>query len=249
MKKTASAAAVFLAALMLTSCSIRSSGGSNGSSTTSSNISIVVNGSGSGRIDPNAQINPGSINSGYSYTSKYLGVFIRFVSGWEFKTEKELKEENGVGAFNDYKFGLNTAVKSNGEAIDLDATRTETGANVKLIYKLLPEDSYEITTTEYLTERLAGIEGSAADSGGVYHGAMSSITILPEENSFLGVDYTTLQKYSCLDLTIEEPDGTVTYQKLIALKKDIFIGEILLTTTSESEMEELLEMLESVSTS
>lgn len=248
MKRTASAAAVLLTALLLTSCSTGISS-NYGSSTTSSNISIVVNGNSGGKVDTNAQIKPGSINNGYSYTSKYLGVFIRFVSGWEFKTEKELKEANGVEAFNDFAFGLNTAVKSNGEAIDLDATRTETGANVKLIYKLLPEASYNITASEYLTERLAKIEETAAASGGIYHGAMGSVAILPEDNSFLDVDYTTLQNHSCLDLTVEEPDGTVTYQKLIALKKDIFMGEILLTASSESEMEELVEMLESVSLS
>ena len=251
MKKTASAAAVLLtAALLLTSCSTGSSNyGSSSTTSTSKEISIVVNGSGSGRVDPNAQIKPGSVNSGYSYTSKYLGVFIRFASGWDIKTEKELKEINGVAAFNDFQFGLNTAVKSKGEAVDLEATRIETGANVKLTYKLLSEDSYNITASEYLTGRLAKIDGSTAESGGIFHGTMSSVEILPEENSVLGVDYTKLYRYSCLDLTIEETDGTVTYQKLIAMKKDIFIGEILLTATSESEMEELVKMLEGVSSS
>ena len=235
MKRVASIMAVFLAALLLlTSC------GKGGGS---SNNHVLIS---SSKPDPNAQIKHGTINNGYSYTSKYLGVFIRFVSGWEFKTDNQLKELNGTSAYNDFDFGLNLAVKSDKGAVDLDAAKTETGAKIRITYKRLPEDSYDMTAAVYLLGRLEEIDGSSANSGGICHAEKGNVSIMPQENSLMGESFTTTKKFSCLDITIENPDGTVTYQKLIAMKKDIFIAEVLLTATSESELEELLEMFENI---
>ena len=208
---------------------------------------LTACGAGGERIDVNAQIKPGSINDGYSYTSKYLDIFIRFGrdTGWEFKSQQELKEENGVTQWDNYEFGLNTAVRSQGSAVDLDAYNPYSGASVTVTYKLLPEEDYNITAREYLAARLDELEGTSTESGGVYHGSQGTVVLMPQEASIFGYEYTVGTKFDCLDMEIyfEEYDASL-YMKMIAVKKDIFMAQIVLMSPFESDIEAMLEMFE-----
>lgn len=167
------------------------------------------------------KINRGAV-SGNTYTSDYMGFTFTKPYAWSFASDSELAQMNGIS-----KAELNTDVgeylESHIAFYDMAAMTSTGNNNVFVVYESLSvTNSEDITIEEYFENVKNGLDTSGAN---YQYGEI-------KKDSLGGETFYSLEAFA-ITSTVE------AYQKMFVAKKGNVIASVVITATSEAEIEEI----------